>query len=60
MALSITMYIWILPSGLIESNWDSPLKIYSGVRLLIKKNVLFCLKIFFTLTNSVDPDKMLH
>ena len=25
-----------------------------------KDIVLFCLKIFFTLTNSVDPDEMQH
>ena len=25
-----------------------------------KKIVFFCLKIFFTLTNSVDPDEMQH
>ena len=31
-----------------------------GVRLYFVKNVLFCLKIFFTFTNSVDPDKMQH
>ena len=26
----------------------------------LKKIVLFCLKIFFTFTNSVDPDEMQH
>ena len=26
----------------------------------LKKNVFFCLKIFFTFTNSVDPDEMQH
>ena len=30
-----------------------------GVRLKFKKNVIFvCLKIFYALTNSVDPDEM--
>ena len=33
-----------------------------GVRLKFskKKVAFFCLKIFFTFTNSVDPDKMQH
>ena len=31
-----------------------------GVRLYIfLKYYIFCLKIFFTLTNSIDPDEML-
>ena len=36
-------------------NLDSPLWV-SGYNL--KKNVFFSLKIFSTLTNSVDPDEM--
>ena len=28
--------------------------------IILKKNVFFCLKIFFTFTNSVDPDEMQH
>ena len=32
-----------------------------GLRLLFSKNIVFfCLKIFFTFTNSVDPDEMQH
>ena len=31
-----------------------------GVRLVFKKYVFFCMKIFFTFTNSVDPDEMQH
>ena len=36
---------------------NSPLWV-SGYNL--KKIVFFCLKIFFTFTNSVDPDEMQH
>ena len=32
----------------------------SGYNLKEKNIVLFCLKIFFTFTNSVDPDEMQH
>ena len=38
-----------------------PLYVSRGVRLLFEENnVFFYLKIFFTLTNSVDPDEMRH
>ena len=31
-----------------------------GCQVIIKKkNVFFCLKVFFTLTNSVDPDEFI-
>ena len=35
---------------------------YQGCPVIIeiKKNAFFCLKIFFTFTNSVDPDEMQH
>ena len=38
---------------------DSPLYTSRGIGLY-KKMHFFCLKIFFTLTNSVDPDEMSH
>ena len=28
--------------------------------MIIFKNIFFCLKIFFTFTNSVDPGEMQH
>ena len=32
-----------------------------GCQVMIKKNIVFfCQKIFFTFTNSVDPDEMQH
>ena len=35
--------------------------IYLGVSgYNFKKNIVFCLKIFFTVTNSEDPDEMPH
>ena len=41
--------------------WYSPLYISWGVRLYIFLNIVFfCMKIFFTFTNSVDPDEMQH
>ena len=45
-------------SGLIQLSLGSPwcqviLKIYTNI-------VIFCLKIFFTFTNSVGPDEMQH
>ena len=46
---------------LIKSIWDSPLYISRGVRLYFSKHIVFfCLKIFFTFTNNVDPDEMQH
>ena len=46
---------------LIQYAWDSPLYISRGVRLQFAKNIVFfCLKIFITFTNSVDPDEMQH
>ena len=34
--------------------------IYLGVSGYYLKNIVFDLKIFFTLTNSVEPDEMTH
>ena len=39
--------------------WDSPLYISRVVRLCYKY-LFFCLKNFFTFSNSVDPDEMQH
>ena len=41
------------------NRWDSPLYISRGVMFKFSKFV-FCLKIFFTFTNSVDPNEMQH
>ena len=41
--------------------WDSPLYISRDVRLKLKNLIVFfCLKIFCTFRNSVDPDEMQH
>ena len=41
------------------SKQDSPLYIYSGVRLKVKKK-LYLSECHFTSTKSVDPDEMQH
>ena len=39
--------------------WESPLYISRGVRLyFFKEYSILCLKVFFTFTNSVDPEEM--
>ena len=52
----------ILPSGLIQLTWDSPFYISRDVSGVQFSNyiVFLCLKIFYTLTNRVDPDEMQH
>ena len=39
-------------------NWDTPLYIGVSVYNFKKNIVFFCLKIFFTFTNSVDHDEL--
>ena len=55
--------LWVL--NLLYGNgvsfwFDSPLYISRGVILIFINVVFFCLKIFLTFTNSVDPDEMQH
>ena len=61
--MHLTLCILIVSSFWFETrNLGSPYYISRGVRLNLKKKnvVFFFLKIFFTFTNSVDPDEMQH
>ena len=46
---------------MIQRTWNVPLYISRGAGYINLKNIaFFCLKIFFTLTKSVDPNEMPH
>ena len=49
----------LMDSSIWFDTWDNPLYIFRGVKLyFFKEYSIFCLKVFFTFTNSVDPDEM--
>ena len=50
----------LMDSSLWFDKIKSIVNIYGCEVIILKNDYIFCLKIFFTLTTSIDPDEILH